>query len=306
MTARPGLILIASSFLIAAKAQTAPPFMAPDLTYAEEETETVVYNNVSVTYLDRGNGSVILPFMYTGGGFAYWQSFIEAARTNYRVLSPDGASYSLPQLRALIESTNSGPVDLVTHSLASWFAIHFAERNPELVNSLILLEPAYAPDLPSAILSAQAYETSCELRDQPADIMAACRLINGISGAGYFERLPASYLEAVLDPAVNRRVAEAANESDLHPASPELIERGWGFPFSPICETSAKLTVPILIVRGAVSTRSNRIGLDAHQSCLPPHQTIVIAGATHWAHLEKPEEFNESVLKFIAEHRTEN
>lgn len=304
MNVRLRMLLVACCCPILAVAQQNAPFVPPDPDYSAGQTETIESIGVSVTYIDLGEGTAILPFMYTGGGFVYWQSLIEAARSNHRVLAPDARSYSLPQLQMLIEHAQAGPVDLVTHSAAAWLGIHFAARHPELVNSLILLEPAYAPDIDTSRRSAAAYRTSCELSDPPAEIMFLCQLINGTAGPGYFERMPPEYLALVANQAINRPMAEAILESGLAIPGADLRSQGWMFDIEPICDVSASLTMPILIVRGAVSTESNRIDLDAHEACLPPHRTIVIDDATHFAHLERPDEFNAAVLDFVAAQHT--
>ena len=297
------LVLICGPLL--SHAQDFPPFYPPDLSYERDGAKTAEYDGQSITFLDRGDGSPILPFMYVGGGYPYWQTLIEAASDDYRVLAPDGHSFTLPQLKALIEYADAGPADIVTHSAASWIAIYFAQRHPELVNSLILLEPAYGPDLESVQAAAEVFVTSCELTDQPADIIGSCLLLNSMSGPGYAERIAAVYLAPINDSQANMPIAEVIRRSDLPTAGAELAEQGWQFPYPPICDISQSLNVPILVIRGSISTESNRIGLDAHEACMPDHETVVIDGTTHFAHFEKPDEFNAVVLDFIARHGNE-
>jgi pimeloyl-ACP methyl ester carboxylesterase len=290
------IILALGTASVSCAAQPAPrtaEWPAPD--YGRGQTKTIQADGFEITYLDRGEGPPIVVFMHFWNGFGWWQSFIERAAAQRRVIAPDHNAVSVPRLVALMEAIDAGPVDLVSHSASGWLAIHVAARRPDLIRSLVLVEPGYAPDPQSAAAMAAAYETSCALAEAPEPTLAACRLANGASGRGYYESIPESVRTP--PPESSWDANAALKESGIEPLGPGEAPAGWLFP--PICEVERQLTMPILFVRGRLSTRATQIGYDAHESCLPRHETAVIDDAAHYVHIDNPDAFSREVLRFM-------
>lgn len=117
----------------------------------------------------------------TGHG-ARWR-FVAAQLPEISVAAPDlighgHSSWAAPwsidsnvaALAALLEETAAGPVPVVAHSFGGAIALHLAAARPDLVDALILLDPAIGLDgewmatIAAAMLSSPDYPDAAEAR----------------------------------------------------------------------------------------------------------------------------------------------
>jgi esterase len=83
----------------------------------------------------------------------------------------------------------------------------------------------------------------------------------------------------------------------------------WRFNLNVISEQYDNVRVPVpfftsntpaLIVRGSKSRYINEADIEDYKKRFSSCEIVTIEDAGHWVHAEKPQEFFESVLKFIS------
>lgn len=207
-------------------------------------------------------------------------------------------------LAGLIAACGLAPVHLVGHSYGGFVAAYLACRQPDLLRSLTLVEPAIASLLlrnpnsgaeklgllfrrPKVALAAQRY-----LRDSqgPAldalrrnDPAAAVRLnLDGIEDRkGAFELLPPAVRTMVLDN------ARTIRETDL--------------PYPPLGRSElTKVRTPTLLVHGATSALWLRTIAQEAGAAIPGASVVVVPGTGHFPHLQNPTGFNAALGAFLA------
>lgn len=111
-----------------------------------------------LSFIDKGNGSVVVFIHGYCEWKGYWQSAIDVFSSKYRCIVPDlpghGESASIAnvsieamaeQVQHILVSANINRVTLVGHSLGGYVCLAFAERYPEMVTGLCLFHStAYA------------------------------------------------------------------------------------------------------------------------------------------------------------------
>jgi non-heme chloroperoxidase len=206
-------------------------------------------------------------------------------------------------LGALIGKLNVGPVHLVGHSYGGFTAAYLAADHPELVRSLVLVEPAIATLLvedetnsgqllslllrsPSVALSARRFQNS-SLKPSLAALDAgktkeAVELnVDGVQDRpGAFRAMPEAARAMMLENA--KTVAELRNKL------PSFKTR------------ASKITSRTLVVNGAGSALwLRRIG-ELTAAAIPKSRSAKVSSARHFPHMENPSEFNQLLLSFIA------
>jgi non-heme chloroperoxidase len=205
-------------------------------------------------------------------------------------------------LKAMIEKLGVGPVHLVGHSYGGFIAAMLAAEHPELVRSLVLVEPAISTLLvedannqgqmlslllrsPSVALSARRFQSnslhpSLKALDAGQTERAVELNVDGVEDKkGAFASMPDATRKMMLDNA--RTIAE------LRTKFPSFRER------------AGRIACKTLVVNGAQSALwLRRIG-ELTAAAVPKCEAAKIANARHFPHLENPAEFNQRVLAFI-------
>lgn len=170
----------------------------------------ISFRGVRASYKTRGRGPALVLLHAGGSSGAQWNRTGDALADTYTLIAPDllsfGASESWPVagglthelqadlVAAIIETESSIPLDIVGHSYGGTTALRLALRRPELVRSLILIEPnvswllkeADDPLYEESISIANAFITNMKA-GQPE---AACEsFIDGRNGLGTWARM---------------------------------------------------------------------------------------------------------------------
>jgi len=280
---------------------------------------SIEVGGVSLYYEEKGSGD---PIVFSHGiptDYRAWNLQTEPFSKSFRTISYS-RRYAYPNtrtgdltdstiennaadLKGFIEKLGAGPVHLVGHSYGGFTAAYFAADHPELIRSLVLVEPAIATLLvqdetspgqllslllrsPSVALSARRFKNgslgpSLAALDAGQTDKAVELNVDGVQDhAGAFEALPEPTRKMMLDNA--RTIAE------LRTKLPAFKDK------------APKITRPTLVVNGDSSALWLRRVGELTASAIPNSQAVEITGARHFPHLENPSEFNQRVLAFIS------
>lgn len=290
MMIRLTVLLSALASLSLAAAQPAVAQSRFDSDYGVGQARTRMVNGVAVVQFEKGAGDPVV-FFYPGMDQRYWQWQVEAAAERYRAItiafapSTTGLPFDLlstKELAAALEGLGLGPVHLVAHSIAAWQAMLLASTRPELFRTLVLEEPA---------VGLRDATPDCTLTSASDAELAQCRFSSLVHGPGWFERQSPELRRYLTDYGVGTPQPDDRGEV-IDPAATE---------FPSICEDVRALPMPILFIRGAETPAHFQRKLDAHEACLPRHETVRITGASHSVHVDRPSEYNAAVLGLLGE-----
>jgi non-heme chloroperoxidase len=205
-------------------------------------------------------------------------------------------------LKGLLEGLGLGPVHLIGHSYGGFIAAYLAADHPDLVRSLVLIEPAISTLLledadsasqmlslllrsPSVALAARRFQSSSlspslKALDEGQYETAVELNVDGIQGRpGAFASMPEAAKAMFRDNA--RTIAELRTK------------------FPPFKAHIGKISCRTLVVNGEGSPIwLRRIGELAAAS-IPKAEAVKIPKSGHFPHMENYSAFNESVLGFL-------
>jgi pimeloyl-ACP methyl ester carboxylesterase len=274
---------------------------------------------VSIYFEERGSGSPILFVHGIPTDFRAWRAQMEpfslgrrAIALSRRYASPNEREGDVGDstvhnnavdLKGFVEKVVGGPVDLVGHSYGGFIAAFLAADHPDLVKSLVLVEPAISTLLvadqnsgaqalgllfrsPSVAMSGRRFQTKSlgpSLKAlERGELERAVELnVDGVQGAeGCFRALPDGTRGMMLDNA--RTVAE------LKTPFPRFTSKEAG-----------RISRPTLVVNGSEGALFlRRIG-ELMAKAVPGARRVVVPGSKHFPHMENAEFFNAKVLEFL-------
>ncbi|HEY9421174.1 MAG TPA: alpha/beta fold hydrolase, partial [Thermoanaerobaculia bacterium] len=223
-----------------------------------------------------------------------WDEQAPAFARNFRVIRYDRRGYGrsepakapfsdIQDLHALFESLKLDRAVLVACSYGGSLAVDFALAHPDRVKSLVLVGP---------VLSGFPYSTHFTRRNlrniaprfqgdlqKTVEAWASDRYITDASNAAARERVRELLTK---DPA-------SLKAGRINPTPPERPATG----------RLSEIRKPTLIVLGASDIPDVHAHAGAIEAGIAGARRVVIAKAGHLAHMEKPEEFNETVLTFL-------
>ena len=259
-------------------------------------------NGADLAYLEKGRGPRILLVHGSLSDFNMWSAQMDALARNHRVIAisrryhwPDmlreePKDYT-PQmhakdLAAFIRTLKLAPVDLVGHSYGGFICAYVAKDQPELVHSLTLIEPPIFSFLPPQPEPPPFITAALNLFAKGEDDAAVKSFIDGVEGAGSFERF---------SPVIRKHMLLNAREmrAELRMPSEQY------FPVF-TCDDARQIKAPMLLVKGAKSPDFLRAILDQLHVCVPSSSEVEIPGASHGVQFENPQAFNDALLQFLA------
>jgi pimeloyl-ACP methyl ester carboxylesterase len=215
-------------------------------------------------------------------------------RRGYAGSSPVSAPFSLAQqaadCRALLEHLRIERAHVVGHSSGGNIALQLALDAPELVHSLVLLEPGLL-DVPSGTLLAAAFRPALERYGAGDKQGAADSLVRWAIGPDY-----RAWLDRLIPGACQQLLHDAGTVFDVE--LPSLQDR-----FTR--EDARRITQPVLGVFGAESALIwpgwNEV---QERLCewLPQTEPFVLAGANHALQEKDPRGVAEAMAPFLARH----
>jgi len=277
---------------------------------------------IKLAYVEAGSGEPVVFVHGIPTDYRAWSSQVEPFASKYHVIvysrrlaqpnlndmdyENSTVENNSADLVGLIEELGISPVHLVGHSYGGFAAAYCASTNARLIRTLTLIEPAVSTMLlknrkstseflglllshPSIAISAARFQRGSldpSLKAfRQGDFDAALRLnLDGIMNRhGAFEQLP----EPV-------RVMTKENERTVGELMAEVPVFGR--------EEASKISAPTLLIHGTESPTVLHAIVDRLGKAIPTSEISTVSGASHFPHFEKPQEFNELVLGFLAKY----
>jgi pimeloyl-ACP methyl ester carboxylesterase len=271
-----------------------------------------ILDGVSLDYEFWGHATGEPVVLVHAGIFADWFKPLrdEPALTGkYRVLSYHRVGYagssrlpgplSLAQqaghLRALMQKLGIPRAHLVGHSSGGNIALQLALESPEMVQSLVLMEPALpVPGLgQDRLLSTRAAMAPIFEAYRAGDkARAVDGFMRSVSGPDY---------RAVVDRVLPGAFAQAVSDADTFFGQELPAVQQWTLSR----EDAARITQPVLSVMGAKSKDVSPIWTERHElilAWLPKAEGFVLPDATHLLHVQHPRVVAEALAAFLARH----
>lgn len=281
---------------------------------------TATVNDVSLEYEESGVGESVVLVHGGVSDHRIWQVQRLALGQNYRAIAyscryhwpnkpaPPNAEQSVAvhvqDLDALIRTLAAGPVHLVGNSFGGLLCLLVTIRAPQLVRSLVLLEPFVLPFFVS--LPPRPLEVLKLAMRHPR--MAAVVVQFGARGlgpaqaafeAGDLEHGLQLFIGAVLGQFGVARMTAARRQQardNLETFAAQLTHTK----FSLLDQDDLRrVTVPTLLLSGEQSPPLMRLLTDRLQEFLPHAERVNIPDASHDAHIDNPSAVTSAILTFL-------
>jgi pimeloyl-ACP methyl ester carboxylesterase len=275
----------------------------------EAQVKTIAVRGTELAYLDMGQGPPVVMVHGTVCDYRWWQAQMDQFSQRHRVIayslrhhhpnvSTGDRSDYLPRTHAadlagLIQALNLGRVHLIGHSYGSFISLLMARDRPELVRSLVLVEPG-GGRLAGLITGADAEEAKPILKAAGESRKQVLERLD----QGDIDEALRMFLDRALGPGTWARKSDAVRAAwrdNVHTLKPTLTNPAE--PFS--CDDARKIAAPTLLVGGDSSPRIVSLVGNALQPCLARAERITITKASHEVHRDNPADFNREVLAFL-------
>lgn len=277
-------------------------------------------NDTVVAYQETGQGD---PVVLVHGGVSdlrTWSHQFQTLGKKHRTIvysrryalpndpigneADDPIQTHVADLASLVSALDATPSHIVGHSWGGLVALLLAMQRPQLVRSLVLIEPPALtlfvdmPPKPTQLLSL--------LFRKPGAVAAIVKL--GATAMGPAEK---AFRRGDDDAAIRAFGHGVLGKHRFHTLSKERYAQVWdnrgpdraqmlgsGFP-SLSTEDVAHIDLPVLLICGNESPAVFRHLSQYLLELLPDARLQMIEGASHMVQEDEPEEFNQAVLSFF-------
>lgn len=277
-------------------------------------------DGASLEYVETGAGDPVVMVHGAISDYRIWDAQREALGKRYRAIAyscrhywpnartvpADGHPFSqhVDDLADLLTALDAAPAHLVGNSSGGLLCLLLATRAPELVRSLMLLEPFIMPMLVSLppkplellTLGVRHPRTAAEIvRFGAAGFAPALKAYE----RGDAETALQIFTTAVFGPGGIERMTEAQRAS--------ARDNNFGGQFAgemPRLDASAvrSLHTPMLLLDGDRSPALFRLFNDRLRELLPRAERVEIPDASHTPQVDNPAAVNAAILDFLARH----
>jgi pimeloyl-ACP methyl ester carboxylesterase len=262
-----------------------------------------------IAYEDRGDGEPVL--LVHAGVFSDWFAPVAAAPelAGFRILvarragyvegsSPSGHLSIADHARhcaALLDETGVSRVHLCGHSSSALIGLQLALDRPDLVHTLVLLEPAPGGGLNGpahAAILGEAIGASMAAYGAGDTATGFARFMTAVGGLRYRE---------VIEQALGREGHERAVRQSAY--FPDEARAVWEWRFE--ASDAARIEAPVLLVEGERTAELAAVPPESVSllAAMVPHaETVVLPGASHLMPLEDPAGVARLVADFARKH----
>jgi pimeloyl-ACP methyl ester carboxylesterase len=254
-------------------------------------------DGVDLSYTDLGTGDPLLLVHGTGAYSAIWGEVSGELAGSHRVIVYDRRGFGASQgvraqhshkhaqdAAALLEHLGAVPAVVVGWSGGGAIALDLAASRPDLVGSLVLIEPAVslilAPSVGTLRMSLQMQFLWRIRRDERAAAATMYRWANSYTtGGNAFDRLPLEEQEGML----------------VHSRSTVLEMDQLTRPF-PSSKAVSSIGCPVTCLQGSLSDPVFPRAVRRLRRRLPQSKVVEIEGGAHMLHRDRPDEWVRAVL----------
>ena len=256
----------------------------------------VQLDKVEIFYKEAGRGPAILLIHGAGGDADIWGKTFEDLAHRNRVIAydrrgfrhshhPPVADYHLhgEDAAALLLKLKAAPAIVVGWSGGGLTALDMAVHHPEVMSSLVLVEPPLHAKKHMTLQMARAFIKVQILRHLKGPRQAALSFFlwatSYTSGGCAFERMPEEMKQAMLDTA-------EATMGDLDGGTGEHITMG----------QVASISAPVVCLLGTLTAPAIANATRRIVAARPGTRLVEISGAGHAVSFDRPAEFVDAVL----------
>ena len=251
-------------------------------------------NGFVTHYSDSGKGETVLLLHAGGTSSKHWRKIAPLLEDRFRLVAPDLIGFGGTEpwsgsadlthddqadlVRGLAHWAASGPVHVVGHSYGGAVAVRLALKYPEMVKSLVLVEPVLTGLLDQkgekALFEAERALAQAFITDAVAgeDVRAWCRFIDHHNGEGTWANLSEEAQERFLD--MTRQTADAYRSNFNNPTTIGDL-RG--------------LQVPVALASGSETNETYSKICGILRASLPNCAAEEVDGAGHMSPLTHPQ-----------------
>lgn len=280
-------------------------------------------NGASLEYTEHGSGETVVLVHGSNSDYRVWHNQVDEFARHFHTVAysrrfhypnakiAEGVDYSMTEqlddLQTFIQSLESASVHLVGHSYGAFLSLLLAIRQPEMLSSLVLIEPPVVtlfvsiPPKPQELLKL--------LLTRPRTAIAIIHFaITGLipaTKAAERDNLDEAlqiFGSAVLGAEVFDNLSEKRREqARVNTIKAEYVGSG----FLPVDAADVRhVQVPALLINGANSPAMFHRLLDYMDELLPDSERIIIPSASHIVQEDNPGALNAAVVPFIQQHLT--
>jgi esterase len=269
---------------------------------------TLRVNGYDMAFVEQGAGAPLLLVHGTLADYRHWAGQMEPFGVHHRTIAVslrhcwpekwdgEGDGFTVQQhtadIAAFIAGLQAGPVHLLGHSRGGHIAFRVAESFPDLIRSLILVEPGgvLSRDLESGLAAAPRTIALGPLYAKAAERIGRGEIDEGlkptidvIAGPGAWGRTPEPIRQTLRDNAFTLLGQIKEQREPFARADAEAIR------------------APTLLMAGERSPASFHHILDGLETAITDARRVVIPNASHSSNLDNPHAFERAVLAFLAE-----
>jgi pimeloyl-ACP methyl ester carboxylesterase len=286
--------------------------------------DTASVNGTDLAYIEHGRGQPVVLVHGGAGDYRAWDLQVRAFAASFRTialscrgswpnqkLDPDEEitlDTFVEDLASFIKALDLAPVHLVGHSSPGGFGgLLLAHRYPDLLRSLVLLEPPAFPLLGVNIPPSPPQVLRLLARKPRAGIGFIKFGARGVGPAmkafnrGDDEGGLRVFMAAVAGKERVAAIPEETFQTFVGNAGPFKAQLRAGFPPFSAADASS-IRVPTLLVSGTETPAPLTAVTDRLEQLLPDVSRLNIAGASHNMFVSHPAEFNAGVIEFISQH----
>ena len=273
---------------------------------SQEVARHITVEGTSFEYVDIGSGPPVILIHGSMSDYREWSKQLDVFAKRHRVIAYSRRFHwpnSLPgkdadatvqrqveDLAAIIKALGLAPVGVVGHSYGGTVALFLAMQHPDLVRSLVLLEPPVpgvlgkSPEDEGLVKESQAVRSEMKEAFDSGD---AQRIVST-----YLARVaPGEYDNASPETRNMYRVNVPAFRLDFMSPRPGVS-----------CEDIQKIATPALVLTGGRSSKGLQQMAGGVANCLKRATILKVPQATHHMQHDHPQQFNDAVLAFLAKH----
>ena len=265
------------------------------LANAQTSKEITVFGQ-KIHYVEAGTGPTVILLHGLGGSSQVWQFNIAALAEKYHVVVPDQIGFGKSdkplvnyRIRTYVDFLDQfckqlkiERASLVGNSMGGWIATHFTATFPDRVDKLVLVDAAgYAP--PKDLDTRTFYGLNPTSREG-MKVLLAKLFVNKLF-----------LTDAAVDQAITARLA--AGDGYTINSITESIIRGEDF----LDESVKTIKRPTLLVWGRNDGLVPVAEGEHFNKDIAGSKLVVFDQCGHMPQIEKPAEFNATILKFLGE-----